>query len=115
MIPSDKVTLPEKTAQRYVFLSGPRRVPDHAALRWVSHAAARRLASSGMRGARVDWEGRERRLIMACVWNRSMPGENGGARPRIAKRNRTLSTETRYREAAHAAKDVEPHSSEHRV
>jgi len=32
MIPSDKVTLPEKTAQRYVFLGGPRRVPDHAAL-----------------------------------------------------------------------------------
>jgi len=32
MIPNDKVTLPEKTAQRYVFLGGPRRVPDHAAL-----------------------------------------------------------------------------------
>src|SRR5215468_4812133 len=31
--------------------------------RWVSHAAARRLASSGMRGTRVDWEGRERRLM----------------------------------------------------
>ena len=26
MIPNDKVTLPEKTAQRYVFLGRPRRV-----------------------------------------------------------------------------------------
>ena len=32
MIPSDKLTLPKKTAWRYVFLGRPRRVPDHAAL-----------------------------------------------------------------------------------
>jgi hypothetical protein len=32
MIPSDRHTLPKKTAWRYVFLGRPRRVPDHAAL-----------------------------------------------------------------------------------
>ena len=32
MIPNDKITLSEKIAQRYVFLGGPSRVPDHAAL-----------------------------------------------------------------------------------
>jgi hypothetical protein len=38
MIPSDKVTLPEKTAQRYVFLGRPRRVQIMQRSRWVSYA-----------------------------------------------------------------------------
>ena len=38
MIPSDHVTLPEKTAQRYVFLGRPRRAQIMQRSGWVSYA-----------------------------------------------------------------------------
>jgi hypothetical protein len=82
MIPSDKLTLPEKLTQRYVFLGRPRRVPDHAALQMGLACSGQALASSGLRSVHVDWESREMRRTMECVWNRTVPRAIGGASPR---------------------------------
>jgi hypothetical protein len=82
MIPSDKLTLPEEITQRYVFLGRPRRVLDYAALQMGLACSGQALGFVRDRGVHVDREGREMRLTMECVWNRTVPRAIGGASPR---------------------------------
>ena len=57
MIPSDKLLYQKRPPSATFFLAGLGGSQTMRRSRWVSHAAARHLASSGMRGARVAWEG----------------------------------------------------------
>ena len=66
MIPSDTLTLPEKTAQRYVFLGRPRRVSDHAALQ-MSLAYSGQALGCVRDGGGCMWIGRVERC--ASLWS----------------------------------------------